>query len=1199
MVLSPRSVSTRPVLLVLLISLAFVAFVSLPANRQQASAAPDHNAITPSGNTIIVNSLLDAANATDGLCTLREAITAANNNTASGATVGECAAGSSSGSDTISFSVTGTISLTSALADITSDMTINGPGANLLTVQRSTAGGTPNFGIFVVQSGVTATISRLTIAGGNVSGSSGGIANSGTLTLVDGTVRGNTASLDGGGIGNVGTLTLTNSTVCGNSAGGSGGGINLPGTGGIGTVTLTNSTVCGNTGGGIANGGGTVTLTNSTVSGNTGTGISIGAGSLTITNSTVSGNAAVSGGGIINNGVAALTNSTISGNSATSGFGGGIYNLGQLTLTNCTIANNMAGNFGGGIYGDVFSRKNPTTNLKNTIVASNTTASSSGPDLSGTGFISHDFNLIGNTSGVSFTGTTTHDITNVNPLLGPLANNGGATLTHALLAGSPALDAGDDSVTGTPLSLSTDQRGAGFARKVDGPDADTISTVDIGAYEMQGPLGNITDKTTNEDTPIFVPFDPGDPTSISSVTASSSNPTLVSNMGADLNVTLLGSTEVVKIAPAADLFGTSDITITVNRNDGSSASKTFNLIVNSVNDPPVFTKGPDQIVNEDAGAQTVLNWATNFSPGPPNESGQTVNVTVTNSNNSLFSVQPTISQNGTLNYTPAPDANGSAAVNVTLMDDGGTANGGQDTSLQAFTISVNPVNDPPSFTKGADQTVNNNAGTQTINNWATSISAGPPNESGQTVNFQITANTNPGLFTVAPSISASGALTYTPATNAGGTAKITINLKDNGGTASGGQDTSADQTFTIKIIPVGGSLQFNSASGTTTESSGSTTVSIIRTGDLSRAVTVDYATSGDPGLPCATASGVASPKCDFTSSLGTLSFAAGESAKTITILISQDSFVEGPETFTVSLSNQTGFAALATPLTVTITINDDASEPPTNSIDDASNFVRQHYHDFLNREPDSSGLAFWTDQIASCGSDQACIDLKRINVSAAFFLSIEFQDTGYLVERLYKSAYGDATGTSTFGGAHQLPVPIVRFNEFLPDTQEIGQGVVVGQGNWQQQIESNKQAFTLEFVQRLRFAIAFPTSMTPTQFVNKLNTNAGNVLSATERATAIGLFGSATDTSNQTARSQALRQVAEDADLNSAEFNRAFVLMQYFGYLRRNPNDPQDTDYTGYDFWLTKLNQFNGNFINAEMVKSFLVAGEYRNRFGL
>ncbi len=227
--------------------------------------------------------------------------------------------------------------------------------------------------------------------------------------------------------------------------------------------------------------------------------------------------------------------------------------------------------------------------------------------------------------------------------------------------------------------------------------------------------------------------------------------------------------------------------------------------------------------------------------------------------------------------------------------------------------------------------------------------------------------------------------------------------------------------------------------------------------------------------------------------------------------------------------------------------------------------------------------------------------MTRINVSAAFFVSIEFQQTGYLVERIYKASYGDATGTSTLNGTHTLPVPIIRLNEFLPDTQEIGLGVVVNQGNWQQQLENNKQAFTLEFVQRSRFMTAFPTSLTPAQFVDKLFLNAGVTPSASDRTTAINEFGSATTTSDMAARSRALRDVAENAALNQQdqqEFNRAFVLMQFLGYLRRNPNDAPDADYTGYDFWLTKLNQFNGNYINAEMVKAFISSGEYRNRFG-
>jgi len=97
---------------------------------------------------------------------------------------------------------------------------------------------------------------------------------------------------------------------------------------------------------------------------------------------------------------------------------------------------------------------------------------------------------------------------------------------------------------------------------------------------------------------------------------------------------------------------------------------------------------------------------------------------------------------------------------------------------------------------------------------------------------------------------------------------------------------------------------------------------------------------------------------------------------------------------------------------------------------------------------------------------------------------------------------------------------------------------------------------------------------------------------------AIDEFSGAGTSANLAARGRALRRVAENSTLNQQEFNRAFVLMQFFGYLRRNPNDPQDTDYTGYDFWLTKLNQFNGNFVNADMVKAFITSGEYRQRFG-
>jgi CubicO group peptidase (beta-lactamase class C family) len=255
-------------------------------------------------------------------------------------------------------------------------------------------------------------------------------------------------------------------------------------------------------------------------------------------------------------------------------------------------------------------------------------------------------------------------------------------------------------------------------------------------------------------------------------------------------------------------------------------------------------------------------------------------------------------------------------------------------------------------------------------------------------------------------------------------------------------------------------------------------------------------------------------------------------------------------------------------------------------------FVRQHYLDFLSREPDSAGQEFWVNNMAVCGADTACREAKRIDTSAAYFLSIEFQQTGYLAERLYKVAYGDKSGTSTLGGIHQISVPIIRFKEFLPDTQAIAQGVIVEQAGWETVLENNKQAFIAEFVQRPRFLAALPESMTPAQFVDALNTNGGGALSPAERDQLVFDL-----TSGSKSRAQVLRAVAEDQDLNRAELNRAFVLMQYFGYLRRNPNELPETDYSGYDFWLTKLNQFNGNFVNADMVKAFIDSEEYQARF--
>jgi len=300
---------------------------------------------------------------------------------------------------------------------------------------------------------------------------------------------------------------------------------------------------------------------------------------------------------------------------------------------------------------------------------------------------------------------------------------------------------------------------------------------------------------------------------------------------------------------------------------------------------------------------------------------------------------------------------------------------------------------------------------------------------------------------------------------------------------------------------------------------------------------------------------------------------------------------------TQSQSNTSTFCQFSiNQITAFITANSGClSNAPANLSDKPDFFVTQQYIDFLNRTPDAGGLAFWTNEINICGADANCIQNKRIQVSAAFFLSIEFQQTGYLVERIYKTAYGDFTGNSTFGSNHTLKVPIVRFAEFIPDTLQIGNGVVVGQNGWEAVLRRNMDAYEDQFVLLKRFTDKYPTPPSPQDltFVSTLNSNARNPLTPAEELTLTTDY-----TARKVTRAAVLRQIAEHPNLASSEFNRAFVLMQYFGYLRRNPDDAPDGNYSGYDFWLTKLNQFSGNYQAAEMVKAFINASEYRQRFG-
>src|SRR6185503_5973071 len=207
-------------------------------------------------------------------------------------------------------------------------------------------------------------------------------------------------------------------------------------------------------------------------------------------------------------------------------------------------------------------------------------------------------------------------------------------------------------------------------------------------------------------------------------------------------------------------------------------------------------------------------------------------------------------------------------------------------------------------------------------------------------------------------------------------------------------------------------------------------------------------------------------------------------------------------------------------------------------------------------------------------------EVKRINVSAAFYQSIEFQQTGSIVYRATKASFGT----------------VPRFKEFFIESARIGRNVVVNQAGWEAILEGNKQAFYKGWVLTPNFVAAFPSSMTAAEFVDKLDLNAGTVLSASERSALINVLGSTPG--DQVKRASVLRSLVEDSDFVAREFNRTFVLTEYFGYLRRNPDDPPDSNLDGFNFWLDKLNQFNGNFINAEMVKAFISSLEYRQRFG-
>ena len=442
-------------------------------------------------------------------------------------------------------------------------------------------------------------------------------------------------------------------------------------------------------------------------------------------------------------------------------------------------------------------------------------------------------------------------------------------------------------------------------------------------------------------------------------------------------------------------------------------------------------------------------------------------------------------------------------------------------------------------------------------------------------------------------VSTSGTLTFNP-----GDLAMPVSV-----TINGDQTFEPDETFTVNLAGAvnatlikaqgtgtiqnddaqGGNISFSQSFYSVNENAGSLVITVNRTGDTSGPATVDYATSDDsnPASPvsCAPPSGgIASSRCDFTTAIGTLRFAANDKTKSFVVLINQDSYVEGPEAFNVTLSNLTGGAVFVSPSTATVTINDMQPISPSNVIDFADFFVSQHYHDFLNRESDPSGMDFWTKQITSCGNDASCTDTKRVNVSSAFYQSTEFQETGGFAIRVQRSAFGKKSQDATR----------VTFTEFISSAQFVGNGVIVGQPGADATLSANKDSYVNQIVILPAFTNAYAPGLTADQFVTALFNSAGVTPTTADKNAAITAFGAG----GTAGRAAALRSVADSSSLRNADFNPTFVLMEYFGYLRRNP------DTAGYNFWLTKLNNFGGDAIKAEMVKAFTFAGEYRQRFG-
>ena len=351
-------------------------------------------------------------------------------------------------------------------------------------------------------------------------------------------------------------------------------------------------------------------------------------------------------------------------------------------------------------------------------------------------------------------------------------------------------------------------------------------------------------------------------------------------------------------------------------------------------------------------------------------------------------------------------------------------------------------------------------------------------------------------------------------------------------------------------------VQLSQSTFSATESDGRVNVTVSRSGVTSGSASVAYATSDTAGLTnCSVTNGVGSSRCDYAVSVGTIDFAAGETSKSFSIPIVDDSYAEGTESFTITLRTPAG-SALGAQTSATVTILDNETSNGVNPISQTAFFVRQHYIDFLGREPDPAGFQGWQNIINNCPAGDTTCD--RIHVSGNFFESPEFQQRGYFVYRFYPVAFGRKPDYAEF-----IP-DLARVSGFLSDAQ----------------LEAAKVAFVNDFITGPGFTATY-NGLSNTQYVDTLLATAGITHAA--RDFWIAALGNGTRT-----RAQVLREIAESTEVYNKYYNQAFVVMQYFGYLRRDPD-------ASYLTWIQELNA-TGNSRN--MINGFVNSLEYRFRFG-